>query len=76
MYAGHAEVVQVQLSGNAAQEELERFADVRAAALLLPVIPTRLVMHFLPTGTCALCMGLHGSRHCKGVVVAMTVCLL
>ena len=27
----------MQLSGSAAQEELERFADVRAAALPLPV---------------------------------------
>ena len=30
----------MQLSGDAAQEELERFADVRAAALLLPVTRT------------------------------------
>lgn len=29
---GHAEVVQVQLSRDAAPQELERFADVRAAA--------------------------------------------
>ena len=66
----------MQLSGNAAQEELERFADVRAinsaAAQHSHILK---VLQFLPSRTCALWVGLHGLRHCIGVVVTMMSCV-
>ena len=48
----------MQLSGSAAQEELERFADVRLAALLLPDHSRILFsLQTMPWGTCT--SGLH-----------------